>query len=537
MDEPHDDAESLAIRCSGCGQRFKVGIELRDRMVECGTCEHRFRVNEEVIVRSKKFYPGERRDRTLDRFSRVPKTIATSQTTFQAIQYAQEPAHPAVETSSPVRLVFGFIAVAVAVIIALMLIFGGSAGGMLFGTSQSKRLMLAGFTALVTAVFLIAANPRSRGKAVFGALVAAAALLGLPFIFTEGNQRVNPIRTGFDDFEPVKPDPSGKGGPLDVKDELTLLKEEMEYSPLEREILRYGKEAAGTGRGVIGLWLRGLQERHKFQVRDYVVRNTGADTGSHMYQREGGYLMVMSGVSGDFAEFARLCQRFGEARIIEPLRVIEVQVDNSAFVEGPLDKLTDPASPAFYELNRRELDSIDLERARKAVTRLGPAEPKFYRDDIVRRMQELMREGDVEMQGVTAKALLNWGQPGDGSEEVVRAALEKVALSGKEVPEPMVELLVSRGDASAVPIIDDLWAQDCTTWEEFYVKLGPAIEDAVLARFEKGTATLRMSAIRMLHRVGTARSLAVLEGSREGAPPEMRVLTDRALVAIRARQE
>ena len=133
MDDPHAEAEKLAIRCPGCGQRFKVGVELRDRRVECGTCEHRFRVNEEVIVRSKKFYPGERRDRSLDRFSRVPKTIASAQTTFQTVQYSEEPPRAAIEPTSPLRVICGFIAISAAIIVALMLVFGGSAGGVLFG--------------------------------------------------------------------------------------------------------------------------------------------------------------------------------------------------------------------------------------------------------------------------------------------------------------------------------------------------------------------------------------------------------------------
>jgi hypothetical protein len=536
MDDPHAEAEKLAIRCPGCGQRFKVGIELRERMVECGTCEHRFRVNEEVIVRSKKFYPGERRDGTLDRFSRVPKTVGSAQTSFQTVQYSAEPVHPAIEPSSPIRLIFGFIAISVAVITALMLIFGGSAGGVLYGTSQSKRLMLAGFAAIVTGAFLIIANPRTRGKAVFGAIAAAAALLGLPFIFTDGIKAVGSVTDRFAVPEPAKSDPPESSGPAGADQELERLKKEIEYAPLEREILRYQSEPASAGRGVIGIWLRGLQEFHKFQVRDYVIRNTGADPSSHMYQRRDGYLMVVTGVSDDFAELARLCQRFGEARIVEPLRVIEVQVDNAAFLEGPRDQLIDPEDPAFYELNRRELESIDLERAKRAVMRLAPAEPKLYREDLIRRMQELIREGDIALQGEAGKALLNWGKPGDGSEDVVREAVGKIAATGKEVPESLVKLLVSRKDLGVIPVIDDLWARDCTTWEELYGGLGPAIEDPVLARYDKGTVTLRMSAIRLLGKVGTAKGLRVLEGSREASSPEVRVLIDRAVVAIRSRQ-
>lgn len=542
MDESHSDAEKLAIRCPGCGQRFKVGLELRERMVECGTCEHRFRVNEEVIVRTKKFYPGERRNRSLDGFSRVPKTIVTGQANFQTVQYSEEPPREAVEPTSPVRLIFGFIAVMVAVMIALMLVFGGAAGGVLHGTSQSKRLMLAGFTAVVTGAFLIYANPRARGKAVLGAIASAATLLGLPFIFTEGNQPVSSVTAGFEypgrklpdslaEEEPAEEEPAGE----EPKGEFARLKKEMEYAPLEREILRYGSEPGNAGRGVIGLWLIGLQELHKFQVRDYVIRNTGADPSSHLYQRQGGYLMVVSGVADDFAQMARLCQRFGEARIIEELRVIEVRVDNAAFLEGPHDKLTDPANPAFYELNRRELESIDLERARKAVVRLAPAEPKLYREDIIRRMQELIREGDLALQGEVGKALLNWGKPGDGSEKVVLEAVGKIAATGNDMPESLIKLLVARKDEGVIPVLDSLWALDCTTWEALYGDLGPAIEEPVLGRYEKGTVTLRMSACRLLGKVGTAKSLPVLEASREGSSPEVRVLIDRAIESIRAR--
>lgn len=535
MDDPHADPEKLAIRCPGCGQRFKVGIELRDRMVECGTCEHRFRVNEEVIVRSKKFYPGERRDRALDRFSRVPKTIATAQTTFQTAQYSEEPARAVIEPTSPVRVIFGFIAVSVAVLTALMLIFGGSAGGVLFGTSQSKRLMLAGFAVVVTASFLILANPRNRMKAILGAIATAAALLGLPFFFTEGNQPVNSV-TDIAGLPEPKSDGPGKVVAPAADDDFAALKKEIGYDPLEKEIIRYGKLAGNTGRGVMGIWLHGLQEIHKFQVKDYIIRNTGADFSSHLYQRDGGYLMVVTGVADDFAELARLCQRFGEARIVEPLRVIEVKVDNEAFEEGPHDKLTDPQNPAFYETNRRELESIDLERALKSVTRLASAEPKLYRDDIVRRMHDLIREGDIDLQGETAKALLVWGQEGDGSEVVVREAVKKIAAAGKDVPEPMVKLLVTRSDLAVIPIIDDLWARDATSWEDLYAAMGPAIEDPVLARFDKSTVTTRMSAIRLLGKNGTAKSLPVLEGVREASTPEVRVLIDRAIESIRSRE-
>ncbi len=536
MDDPNADPDKLAIRCPGCGQRFMVGLELRDRMVECGTCEHRFRVNDEVVVRTKKFYPGERRGKTLDTFSRVPKTMGTSSANFQTVQYSAEPVHPAVETGSPLRLIFGFIAVTVALLIALMLIFGGSAGGMLYGTSQSKRLMLAGFTALVTGALLIAANPRARGAAVLGAVLSAAALLGLPFIFTDGVTTAPPVVIAGDPENPgkvkVEEVPTADG-------DLERLKEEIAYAPLERAIGASKGNTGNAGRGVAGIWLRGLQEYHKLGVKDYIVRKTGADPGeSHMYPRpeSRSYLMVVSGVTDDLAELSRLCERFGEVkRIIEPLRVIEIVVDNNSFLEGPVEKLTDPGNPAFYELNRRELDSIDLERARRAVVRLAPAEPKLYRKDIVRRMQELLVEGDVPLQGDVGKALITWSEPGDGSEEAARTALQKISAGQEDVPESLVKFLVARKDVAVIPLVDEFWARDATQWEELYSGLGQPIEDKVLARYGNATVTLKMSAARLLAKIGTAKSLPMLEASRGTANPELRVFIDRALAAIKAR--
>jgi hypothetical protein len=521
--DSHADADKLSIRCPGCGQRFKVGLELRDRMVECGTCEHRFRVNDEVVVRTKKFYPGERRTTSLDAFARVPKTTAAPKANFQTIQYSPEPVHHhPVESGSPLRLILGFSAVAIAVLISLLLIFGGSPGGMLYGTSQSKRLMLAAFCAVVGGALLLAANPRARRKAVAGSLAMAAGLLALPFVFTEGTTTAGPVVT---DDRPLVP--RAEDLPQRV-DDLEALKQKLVYSPVER--------ALESDPHAIGLWLKGLQEYHKLQVRDYIIRASGADPGSHMYRRSDDYLMVVTGVTEDLSEMARLCERFGEVkRTIDPLRVIEVEVNNASFQEGPLDKLGDSANPAFYELNRRELESIDLERARRAISRLAPVEPKLYRKDIARRMADLLREADPAMQEDIGKALPTWSEPGDGSEDAARLALEKAVEYG-DAPESLVAFLVLRQDAGSIPLIEQLWALDPNKWESHFGGMGAAIEPALLKRFPETTVTQRMSAVRLFGKVGTAAAVPVLEAQFEGANPELRLLLERSLEGIRSRQ-
>ena len=539
MDDRHNDPEKLPIRCPGCGQRFKVGLELKDRMVECGTCEHRFRVNDEVVVRQKKFYPGERRDTSLDRFSRIPKG-APMPSTFQTVQYAAEPAQTEIQPASPLRLMLGFVGGAGVVLVGLLLAFGGSPGGMLDGAPQSKRLALAGFTALIAGIFFIAANPRARIGAILGSLVSAALLLSLPFFFTEGNKPIDSSAQGLSYDESHK---SARDDAPPMADDLLELKKEIDPTPLDAAKLELAKNPSKSGLGVAGIWLREVREFHKLQIEKYIERSTGADPGpSHLYRRgTDGYLMVVAGVTDDLAELSKLCERFGEVRrIIEPLHVIEVAVQEDKFTVGDLKKLTNKEDPAFYELNRRELESIDLSRAKDAVTRLAEAEPKLYRKDINRRMLQWLKEIDkdeqsVQMQTQIGRALVVWSEEGDGSEAVVREVVSRYPPTSAELPESLVKYLMVRKDPAAVPLVDALWAADFTRWEELYLGFGPMIEDSVLARFPTASGTMKRSATRLLSKNGSAKSIPVLEAALPDADSELKVLIDRAITAIRSR--
>lgn len=531
MDDRQSDAEKLSIRCPGCSQRFKVGMELMDRMVECGTCEHRFRVNDEVVVRQKKFYPGERRDRGLDQFSRIPKGASMS-ASFQTVQYAEEPVHAPPGGGSPMRVLSGLVAVAAVVLVLVLLAFGGRPGGMLDGAPQGKRLMLAGFTAVVVWIFLLAANPAARLRATIGALISSGLLLSFPFLFTEGNSpKTAEVGTLTDNPVRTTEEPAKKDDPAYAE-----LKKEIGYEQVAKEIARYESTPALAGRSATGIWLRGMQGYHRLQIKDYIVRNTGADPSSHMYPRLPDYLMVVSGAPEDLSELARLCERFGEVkRVIEDLRVIEVAVDNDSFVEGPLEKLTNRENPAFYEVNRRELESIDLERARNAITRLADAEPKLYRKDIVARMLQLMKEGDLQMQDQIARALTVWAEPDDGSIPAVRAALAKLPTVPGGVPESFVKFLATTKDKESIPLVDALWVADHNRWEELYGSFGPPIEERVLKHFNDASPSMKRSAARLLGRVGTSASIPVLEAARPGADAELSVFIERAIVAIRSR--
>ncbi|BCU79068.1 hypothetical protein [Luteolibacter sp. LG18] len=527
---PHEQPDSLQIRCPSCGQRFKVGAELRDRTVECGSCEHRFRIDDDTILRAKKFYPGEKRDPRLDMFARVPHAPPV-EPTIQRAAYAPEPSHASFEPPSPLRTMTGIVAVVGMISIALVLALGARHGGLLDGVATGNRLALAAFAGLAGGALLVYANPRGRKKAIGVSLLFLAGLLALPFVFDEASAPL-----GGNPSSPVAKVDSAKGADPKTPESTARI----ELTPLVEENARLA--AAGNGTRAIGVWLRNLRESNQMLVRDYLVRGTGADIArSTMYARgTDEWLMVLSPLTGPVEKVAEVVGRLGRdgdaTRIMSDLNVVQVNVDNALFVSGPLEKLQDKNDPAFYDLNRREMESIDPDRVSKAVKRLAEAEPKVYREDITRLLVQHGKDADAALLGNLARALSVWSPPGQSkATEVMEAGLKRVHAARVEPSRELVAFLVSRKVVSIAPVVDELWVNDATAWESLYGDLGPDIEPLILKRLPEAKPSQRQSAVRLLGRVGTSKSLAPIAALAETADPELKVIMERSMKAIRER--
>lgn len=532
MARSNPDDSLLLIRCPSCGQRFKVGEDLRERTVECGGCEHRFQINGDVIVRGRKVYPGERSDPSLNRFQRVPLPGGEALIGVQPIRYSNMPDPAVLEPASPQRIIAGAIGVAGMAVMALLLMFGASRGGILDGMMLQNRLLMAGFAGVMGTVMLVYANPRARVKALVVGLVLSAGVVAIPFFFTTGS-------------DPLLGRPAANGIPSDLEtfletatseavedSEITALRNRIGTGPLEAEIERLA--GSGVNGRAAGLWLRGLTESHKNLVKDYILRVTGADFSSHTYPRDGGdYLLVVTGITQSLQELADLASVLGRTEKIYPeISVIEVRVNKGIFIEGSMEKLSNKQDPAFYSLNKRELESIDLERVKRAVQRLADAEPKIFRADITRKLIALLDEEDVDFKGNICTALGVWSeQPGPASEAAMKV-LKKLVAKNAVISADIVTLIVKEKNLEVIPVLDELWFNDPTNWELIYADLGPPIEATLLARFPKLEGMVRHSAVRLLGRVGGADSLPVLAEAATGAGPEMRVLLEQARKSI-----
>ena len=502
------------------------------RTVECGGCEHRFKITDAVIVRGKKFYPGERKDVSLDRFQRVPTLVgAFTPPTLEEIQYAPPPGTASIEPTPPIRIFAGIVAVVGMVFTGLLLMFAHNPGGVLDGVTRENRLLLAGFVGALGMIMLIYANPRAKFRATLVSMIMVSGLLTLPFVFTQGSIPLeNRVVAGLTEPAPKI---------LTQKEQETEdLRTRIGIKPLEEETLRL--QSVGDTRKAYGLWLRDLREQNRYMVRDYLLRITGADPLSHFYPRDrSDFLMVLTGLNQSLEELAKTTSPIGEVVNSYPdLGVIEIRVINQNFIEPPAEQLEDHKSQDFYALNLRELDSIDIQRTARAVRRLATSEPKLLREDISQALLRLLKApADVEFKLEVCRALQVWSVD---RTEFGAVLIEKVReMLGKQllVPHEMVEILAKLKPQGLELVIDEIWKLKPMDWETLYGDLGPAAEPLILTKFAKLDDHSRRSAVRILGRVGGNASLEALKSAIPNADPEMKVLIGASLESIQSRNQ
>jgi hypothetical protein len=530
MSDAPETADFLSIRCPSCRQRFAVGGDLMDRMVECGACDARFRINDDVILRSKKFYPGERTAAELNRFQRVPLSAAAPEG-LQTMRYAEFNHLEQLEPTSPQRIMAGIFGVGLMAVIALMLIFSSGPSGSLGAMPLESKLLMAGFVSALGVALLIYANPKARAKAGFFGLLMAAGLLTIPFFIKGPAVAFKESGESPDFVDPTDP----LLLPEEQEDPLTALRERFTTNPLEAEQNRL--ELAGSDKHAYGIYLTNILQRNIYTVRDYLIRDTMAGPSSHPYPRDkGDYLMVLTDVSMDITKVAEIAGLLGTTKEIHPeIGIIVVSVDNEQFIDSAADKMNNQKDPAFYTLNQRELTSIDIDRVKRAVERLARAEPSIYRKDISGMLLKLMEKPGVRFHDELSEALLVWLEDPRQAGEVALKVLQSQIAAGERVSENLVTLLLKGKNQEAIPSVLTLWLGDPLIWERHYADFGSVIEPSVIEQLDSAKSPLRRSAINILGRVGTENSLPALNQLIGAEDPEVRVLAERAIKAIKER--
>ncbi len=524
---PEGVFQQLQIRCPSCNQRFRVGPELKGRKVECGSCQFRFLVDDKAELKNRKFYPGEKNDPTLSQYSRQPNSEFAVITPVEPVVYIDSPVMDRVEPTPISKIIFGIVGGGVMAFTLLILITGASSSGILNGVTTDRRLVIAGFAALVGTIMITYANPRARGKAMFFALLGSLALISTPIFLTEGSKALTSVSQTVESIAP--PPVSGDG-----RKKISDLKAAVGYAPMETAMLQ-----AGQGGQVMGIWLRGLRESNAEMVYTYLVRSSQSSQQSHLYPRMNqNALIVLINPKLTLEELALQSERIGAvSQIVPELHLIEVKVANERFSEQSPILLNDKENGAFYLLNLRELQGIDIRRINDALLRLALADPLQSRDDIIKRMIELLEISDREMLINICKAMLVWSDGKDGAPQAAMKAASILFISEKDLPIEVATFLAKWQQSDLYPILEQLWLNDPTSWEEVFMKSGEPAEARVIKHLTQGSNRLRMSAARIIGRVGGKSGEEALQFALEATTDlELQSSFSNALDAIRQRQ-
>ena len=516
-DSPDSTGPLIQIRCPGCAQKFKVATGLHGKMVECGNCERQFRVNDEVVVKIERVFPGEKRGAPLAQFPKVAAVVAAP----VPVREIKQPS-PVGGGTAVLRLLAGGI--------GALVIF--AAGALFFIDSElnfarfplAERFAVVAAAALIATGFFLLANRDNRLRALQFGLVGLVVLAVVPLAV--------PL--------PVAPGaviPSGLPPAVEVRTESAEeALQKMGYSVVVRTREDERKVRGDVGaEQVMAVWLRGVREVAKVEIKDYLIRTAGADLYSHLYPRResGEFLMVLQGTQASFTDLQLHCLRLGQlGRIFTAERTIELFVADLPF-DDPGAALADPQDPAFFALNLRELESIDLPRAGRAAERLSKVEPLKFRPDIVRRLIQLLSEGDAEFKGHIAEALIVWSTDEDLAADAAMRAVQGLINNQLPVPPALITLLLNEQEPDVLPILDDFWRRDPVAWEATYAAAGPIAEDTVLESFRKTQGSLRESAVRILSRLGSPKSLPDLQAALDNpADSDLHPALKKAIAAI-----
>lgn len=487
-----EEFQQIQIRCPKCTQRFRVGPELKGRMVECGACEFRFRVDDDSQIKSRKFYPGEKHRPGLSHYSRQPHSEFSANLPVEVAHYADVPDIERFEPTPISKVIVGLVGAITMAITLLILVTGASQEGILSGVTTDRRIVIAAFFAIVGIVMISYANPRARVKATLLAMMGGLGLILTPLWFTEGAKPL--VGTNSVAIAVTAPVVT-----VDGRRKIADLKAEVLYSPMEKALI----EADGQGH-VIGIWMKGIRDSNAALVNAYLLRVSGASDQSHLYPRMNqNYLLVLNRSHKSLEEMAKECERVGEVDAVVPeLHLIQVTVDNDQFNELPIAKLSDPEDGAFYQLNYRELLCIDIRRINEALVRLSTAKPVQSRDDIIKRMIELCEISDQEMLANLSRALTVWSDGNDGSPQAVMAAAKAIDAEHDGIPMEAVVFLTKWRHPGVYPILDKMWLREPASWEEVYMKSGSPAGEFIVAHLKEGSNRHRMSAARIAGRVG-----------------------------------
>ena len=519
---------TVRIQCPACQRQFQVSEELKGRTVECGGCEKRFVVDEDAILPEReRYFPGDIKKPGLAHYGNAPAGDSAPPVQFETAIYNENATAADVVPPSPGRTVAGVAGMMVLVLYLVLLVFGVQGDGSFSEMERGKRIVLSGFVVVVGLVLVLLGGVRRRKQAALGGMGLAVAVLAFSVTLPEAG----PPQTG-SPVAPAGPAPvAPETAPARMSEEQAMTA--MGYDPVERAIVSFGQEA------VWALWAPEARHHFRYQIQRYLQRKTGVSRRPAVYARGAGCLLVLENVDLKMPELMEFVERFAQVEeVYEDLRVLRIAVIGENLVEPSTElesRLGDETHGEFIELNRQELDHINIDRVKDAAQRLSMVEPSRFRPEIAGKLIDLLEEDtDTDFRATICQALTVWSLPGEGAEATAARIAQRLVAEKSEVPKSMIQLLIDRKAPELPTLLRFLWRDKPLEWESELIATGGQMESVVIDFIESENRILQRSAFTILRRIGTEASIPALREALDAAGEEkdLRRLIQRAIEAI-----
>jgi len=477
----------------------------------------------------KKYYPGERSQINSDNFAKVDSAndsvqpVPTNELGFQPAPQYDKHVNPNHVQPASTKRTFAVAAGALLIILFIVIfILGSQPDGMLQNMDGQKRILLAGFIALLGSGLIIGGS-RHKIKGILLSLLLAGSLITLPFVF------------------PVLKTPEVSAGSDLATNDPTKIKENLTKEGLDKEIQDYKinigfKKVASTR----------AKSSNPSHVKALIVRDIGSHTDTianyfkdvlnldiapiertgerSLDSRRVTLFIIEAPITTE--ELIELTKKFGTPAEMNQIRtqldVVEVLVNEDKLRNTSSEILDDENNPAFFNANLQELFHISADRRIAAIQRLDKVKSSLgRRADIADRLSKMINTNDTKISDEAIRTLKKWAIPEYKLDHKVKSYAEALADKGN-LALPVMQYLVEK----QVPDISDILAKQWLNsnghlvWDDIVQKAGSQGETAIIKALPKANSAHLKAASSVLRRIGTKRSLPALSAALARAKKE-----------------
>lgn len=267
--------------------------------------------------------------------------------------------------------------------------------------------------------------------------------------------------------------------------------------------------------------------KEKFTTEFLERIGTWTDSSPHSVrpQWSGDLLTVEVAPVSDLARFASRVNFGRVTRLDSTQRAITVlaRPDNDPDAEVPDDP---------FQLLLRDLRSEDQARRKSAIVRLKLMRPNDYRREVIKTLEPMLHDKDLEIRQEAIRAYGHWG----GS-EAVPPLLALLSEDNPAIYRPVIDMLgVIKDPRAAEPLARKWFAREPEAVSAALIAIGPAAEEAMIEQLNNPNMPLRIAACQVLRRIGSRASLGPLLKLTDEKPGPLTEAAWQAIEAIAARK-